>query len=85
MIVSSSGKKVIQSNRFRIALGPEALRSTLLTALEKTKRGFHFEGHGWGHGVGLCQYGALGRAKAGQTYRQILAAYYPKASLSKLK
>lgn len=33
-------------------------------------------GAGWGHGVGMCQMGAIGRAEAGQTYQQILAAYY---------
>lgn len=34
-------------------------------------------GAGWGHGVGLCQWGAVGRARAGQSYSQILAAYFP--------
>jgi SpoIID/LytB domain protein len=33
-------------------------------------------GRGWGHGVGMSQYGAKGRAEAGQTYDQILGAYY---------
>ncbi|HEY7970807.1 MAG TPA: hypothetical protein VID95_12485, partial [Candidatus Limnocylindrales bacterium] len=35
-----------------------------------------FFGRGWGHGVGLSQYGARGRALAGQTAAQILAHYY---------
>jgi stage II sporulation protein D len=35
-----------------------------------------FYGRGWGHGVGLNQYGAKGRATAGQTAEQILGAYY---------
>ncbi|CAA9270566.1 MAG: hypothetical protein AVDCRST_MAG77-3182 [uncultured Chloroflexi bacterium] len=35
-----------------------------------------FEGQGWGHGVGLCQWGARGRALAGQSAEQIVAAYY---------
>ena len=34
-------------------------------------------GGGYGHGVGLNQYGALGQAKANRTYRDILAFYYP--------
>lgn len=34
-------------------------------------------GRGSGHGVGLCQWGAIGRARAGQGYREILGAYYP--------
>ena len=37
---------------------------------------FVLKGHGWGHGVGLSQYGAYGRASAGQDYPQILAFYY---------
>jgi len=34
-------------------------------------------GGGWGHGIGMCQVGAMGRARAGQDYRTILEAYYP--------
>lgn len=37
---------------------------------------FVLKGHGWGHGVGMSQYGALGRASAGQDYKQILGFYY---------
>lgn len=35
-----------------------------------------FQGAGWGHGVGLCQEGAAGRARAGQSYNEILSHYY---------
>ncbi|HET8654760.1 MAG TPA: SpoIID/LytB domain-containing protein [Longimicrobiaceae bacterium] len=41
-------------------------------------------GGGWGHGIGMCQWGAMGRALAGQDYRTILAAYYPGTHLRKL-
>jgi stage II sporulation protein D len=37
---------------------------------------FVLSGGGWGHGVGMSQWGALGQAKAGRDYRQILATYY---------
>ncbi len=36
-----------------------------------------FRGAGWGHGVGMCQVGSVGMARAGATYHQILAHYYP--------
>lgn len=39
-----------------------------------------FEGHGHGHGVGLCQYGAEAMARAGRSWREILARYYPGAT-----
>ena len=38
---------------------------------------FAVSGHGWGHGVGMGQYGAYGYAKHGLGYRSILAHYYP--------
>jgi stage II sporulation protein D len=41
-------------------------------------------GKGFGHGIGLCQTGALERAGQGQTYDQILAHYYPGATLTLL-
>src|SRR5947199_7071101 len=40
-----------------------------------------FNGHGWGHGVGMSQYGAYGYAQHGSTYDQILAHYYPGTTL----
>lgn len=40
-----------------------------------------FASTGWGHGAGLCQMGALGRALRGQSYREILAAYFPGSRL----
>ena len=43
---------------------------------------FTFIGGGWGHGTGMSQYGALGRAEAGQTHAEILAFYYDGAELT---
>ena len=37
---------------------------------------FTFHGRGWGHGVGLCQVGAFGMARAGRSYEEILKTYY---------
>jgi hypothetical protein len=44
--------------------------------VEKTGEGFVFHGRGYGHGVGMSQYGAMGRAKEGHDYKAILGAYY---------
>lgn len=41
-------------------------------------------GGGWGHGIGMCQVGAMGRAEAGQDYRTILEAYYVGARIEDL-
>ncbi len=40
-------------------------------------------GGGYGHGVGLSQYGALGQARAGRGYQEILSFYYPGTSFGK--
>lgn len=65
---------------FRNALGVGRVRS-LVFSVEAQRDGWRFAGRGSGHGVGMCQWGAQGRALAGQTYRQILEAYYPGATL----
>ena len=41
-----------------------------------------FEGGGYGHGIGMCQWGAIGRARAGLDFRSILSTYYPGTSLA---
>jgi stage II sporulation protein D len=46
-----------------------------------TKPTFVIKGRGWGHGVGLSQYGAFGLARQGTTYDRILAHYYPGTTL----
>jgi stage II sporulation protein D len=43
------------------------------------------EGRGNGHGVGMCQVGAIGRARDGQGFREILRAYYPKTKLRPIR
>ncbi|HYQ82167.1 MAG TPA: SpoIID/LytB domain-containing protein [Anaeromyxobacteraceae bacterium] len=46
--------------------------------------GWVFRGGGWGHGAGMCQWGAVGRAEAGQDYRLILRAYYSGAEVVRI-
>ena len=65
------------------------LNSALFTvAEERDARGnpvaFLFRGGGWGHGVGLCQTGAIGRAEAGQDYRAILRHYFNGAEVARI-
>jgi stage II sporulation protein D len=67
--------------------GGQLLRSTAFS-LTATGAGSNVtnlvvDGVGAGHGVGLCQWGAVGRARAGQSYQHILAAYYPGTRLER--
>jgi stage II sporulation protein D len=46
--------------------------------------GLEVRGGGWGHGIGMCQVGAMGRARAGQTHEQILTTYYTGTELRRV-
>lgn len=82
IIEDSAGLKMIKATRVRKAIGYERLRSTWFDI--NLKRGtVTFDGHGFGHGVGMCQWGAKGMADAGKNYREILKHYYPDAKIVK--
>ncbi|MEO5842313.1 MAG: SpoIID/LytB domain-containing protein [Acidimicrobiales bacterium] len=53
-----------------------------MAAAQAVQTSFDFEGGGWGHGVGMSQWGAKGRADAGQSAAQILQAYYQNTQLT---
>ncbi len=59
------------------------LRSSLFE-VKRDGDAFVFRGAGFGHGVGMCQMGAMGMAAAGKTHAQILAHYYRGTHLHKL-
>jgi stage II sporulation protein D len=69
--------------------GPAILNSSRLYALDATHddegvSGLDITGGGWGHAIGMCQVGAMARARAGQTHSQILKAYYTGVALKRL-
>lgn len=70
------GSSTISALQLRAAIGPNRLRSTNFTARREEDR-WVFDGVGWGHGVGLCQWGACTLGQRQQTARQILKLYYP--------
>jgi stage II sporulation protein D len=62
------------------ALGVKSLRSTLFT-IQRVGDRFVFSGKGFGHGVGLCQAGALARLQAGASPKAVLTHYFPGTAL----
>lgn len=80
--------RVVRGEDLRAVLartfGARALRSTRFE-VERIGSRYVFEGHGFGHGVGLCQAGALARIRAGATPRQVLGRYYPGTALVRLR
>ncbi|MFH1758179.1 MAG: SpoIID/LytB domain-containing protein [Pseudomonadota bacterium] len=73
----------IPGKEFRRLLGYDQLRSTNFW-LKESDGVFLFSGLGWGHGVGLCQWGAKGMADAGIDYRSILKYYYQNVEMGQL-
>ncbi|HIE94375.1 MAG TPA: SpoIID/LytB domain-containing protein [Acidobacteria bacterium] len=73
-------RRIVRATQFRAVitqqLGARAFRSTFF-GVETSQDGFEFTGRGFGHGVGLCQTGAIVRARAGSTVEEILDHYYP--------
>ena len=74
-VTSERGQLDISGKDFRRLLGYDFLRSTKFV-VQKKEGGYLFSGLGWGHGVGLCQWGAKGMAEKGMDYHSILKYYY---------
>jgi stage II sporulation protein D len=83
-IIGSNGVKTLKGGKIRSAL---RLREQLFV-INKRYSGnqvtsYTFTGRGWGHGVGMCQYGAYGLAKMGVKYDEIIKHYYSGVDLTK--
>jgi stage II sporulation protein D len=79
-ISSSDGEIKLNANRFRLAVGSNLIRSTNFD-VEIKKGSAYFEGTGWGHGVGMCQWGAFFMSRKKFTAEQILGYYYPESKI----
>ena len=79
---TSNGSKTVSCANFRAAT---LIRSCKLTKITTGSTKIHVEGHGYGHGIGMCQDGAHGMAKQNYTYKQILKHYYPGSTLSQVR
>lgn len=77
-------EKVVTGWELRRSLGATALKSTKMTLDQPEPGVYRFVGSGNGHGLGLCQIGANGMARAGKSYREILAHYYPGTRLARI-
>ncbi len=84
LILEGSPRRIkISAKDFRHILGSRVIKSTNFTT-QIIGKDVRFEGKGWGHGVGLCQWGAFTMAKKGKDFQQILSLYYPGAKIVKL-
>ena len=80
---TSVKKLLVDSGDLRREIGYSRLPSTLFH-LSGSGRNIVFEGRGFGHGVGLCQWGAKGAADRGWDHKRILGKYYRGAVIRKI-
>lgn len=80
----SGGERRLSGAELRKLLGARNLRGTRckLTAVGSPLSRITLAGGGWGHGVGLCQWGALAMGEQGYSFREILDHYYPGSHLT---
>jgi len=71
----------ISGPEFRRAAG---IRSHNIDSIKHVSGGWRIAGRGWGHGVGMCQWGAIEMGKAGASETEILRYYYPGVAFTKV-
>jgi stage II sporulation protein D len=91
LVQTDSGAYTLRGNDIRFVLrDPKGaiLNSTYFSFTRETSGGevssLTVNGRGYGHGIGMCQWGAIGRARAGQNYRTILETYYPGTTIGRI-
>ena len=80
LIINQKKDLLISAKDFRNIIGTNLIRSTNFN-VSVVGTDAVFEGIGWGHGVGLCQWGAYFMAKNGSTAEGIIKYYYPKTDV----
>lgn len=81
-VLSGDKKTSSVSEKYVVSNGKKS-RTYETEKIEGNKDTFVFSGEGWGHGVGMSQYGAKGMAEAGFGYEEILTHYYTGTHLEK--
>ncbi len=81
-VLTDAGIAEMTGNHFRLKMDPVRIRSTHFQIIPKNK-GVLISGKGYGHGVGMSQWGAQRMAREGLPYQNILTYYYPGAVVSK--
>jgi len=78
------GSKELRGAEFRTLVGPDELKSILIREIKEVEDGFEFYGSGWGHGVGMSQWGANKLAQGGKSPEEIINYYFKDVEIVKL-
>ncbi len=81
-VSGTEGSSELTGRELRSALGARTIRSTLFE-IRSVGGQFTFSGSGYGHGVGMSQWGAEAMARRGAQYDEILETFYPGTALAR--
>ncbi len=81
-LTATGERTTLNANDFRMAVGGDRIKSSWFEEIRRSGREIFFKGRGWGHGVGMSQWGAKEMAKSGKNYREILEFYFRHAEFS---
>ena len=84
VVKHSKGTLELNAYKFRLDVDAWQVKSTTFDSIKKEGDKFVFKGRGWGHKVGLCQWGAKIMADRNKKYKRILEHYYPKTKIEKI-
>lgn len=82
VIEDENGLQMIEARELRRIFGYQNIKSTWFEA-SLSGGNISFTGNGYGHGVGMCQWGSKAMAEAGKNYKEILSHYYPDAQINR--
>lgn len=74
----------VKAHDFRMKISAMKVKSTYITGIKINGSNLDIHGQGFGHGVGMCQYGAKEMAAQGNNFKNILSYYYQNISLQKI-
>ena len=82
-IIGENNEIFLNGNSFRLMVSPYLIKSTIFQ-IENKGKNFILSGNGFGHGVGMSQWGAFNMGQSGYNYKEILKFYYPNTLLKKI-
>ncbi|WP_343840640.1 SpoIID/LytB domain-containing protein [Salinibacillus aidingensis] len=84
MMMDEISLENVPLSKIRPMIGGSIFKSYLITSSESTDDAYVVKGKGYGHGVGMSQWGAQKMAEAGKTYQEILQFYFPGTDVTRI-
>ncbi|WP_245732842.1 SpoIID/LytB domain-containing protein [Salinibacillus kushneri] len=84
MMVDEISLEDVPLSKIRPMIGGSIFKSYLITSTKSTENAYIIKGKGYGHGVGMSQWGAQKMAEAGKNYKEIIEFYFPGTDITQV-